>query len=142
MHSSHLVVTGVPSRPAFVPELSHSSGWISILKPVKQEREFFDPADVAWAAALGVRGVTEKVLSTGDGPVLTRLARWEPGLDTVEAGVIRHDYIEEVYLLEGDLTDLTLNRTFHAGEYACRPVGMAHGPYRTEAGCTMLEIRY
>jgi hypothetical protein len=109
---------------------------------VKQEREFFDPADVAWAAALGVRGVTEKVLSTGDGPVLTRLARWEPGLDTVEAGVIRHDYIEEVYLLDGDLTDLTLNRTFHAGEYACRPVGMAHGPYRTEAGCTMLEIRY
>ena len=109
--------------------------------PVKQEREFFDPADRAWEES-GTPGVTEKVLSRGDGTILTRLARWEPGLDTTPAGVIRHDYVEEVYLLEGDLTDLSLGRTFHAGEYASRPVGMPHGPYRTEGGCTMLEVRY
>lgn len=109
---------------------------------VKQEREFFDTADMAWTAAPGAGGVMEKVLSRGDGALLTRLAHWEPGLDTTKAGVIRHDYVEEVYLLEGDLTDLSLGRTFRAGEYACRPIGMPHGPYRTEAGCTMLEIRY
>jgi hypothetical protein len=113
-----------------------------MLVGVKQEREFFDTADVDWTPAPGVGGVMEKVLSQGEGSILTRLARWEPGLDTTPAGVIRHEYVEEVYLLDGDLTDLTLDRTFHTGEYACRPIGMPHGPYRTEAGCTMLEIRY
>ena len=111
-----------------------------MLVAVKQELEFFDTAELAWAPS-GATGVAEKVLSRGAGEILTRLARWEPGLDTTPAGVIRHEYVEEVYLLEGDLTDLTLGRTFHAGEYASRPVGMPHGPYRTEAGCTMLEIR-
>ncbi len=109
---------------------------------VKQEREFFDTAGLVWTPAPGAGGVRERVLSRGDGALLTRLAQREPGLDTTEAGIIRHDYVEEVYLLEGDLTDLSLGRTFHAGEYACRPIGMPHGPYRTEAGCTMLEIRY
>jgi hypothetical protein len=113
-----------------------------MLMPVKQEREFIDPADLAWTPAAGYSGVTERVLSAGDGAILTRLARWEPGVDTTPAGVIRHDYVEEVYLLEGDLTDLTLGRSFHPGEYACRPIGMPHGPYRTETGCVMLEIRY
>lgn len=109
---------------------------------VKQEHEFFDTSDLEWTPAAGSDGVSEKVLSRGEGEILTRLVRWEPGLDTTQAGVILHKYVEEVYLLEGDLTDLTLGRTFHAGEYACRPIGMPHGPYRTEAGCTMLETRY
>ena len=113
-----------------------------MLGRMKQEREFFDTSDVAWTAATGSPGVEERVLSRGEGALLTRLARWEPGLDTTASGVIRHEYVEEVYLLDGDLTDLTLGRTFHAGEYACRPIGMPHGPYRTETGCTMLETRY
>jgi hypothetical protein len=89
--------------------------------------------------------VSERVLSAdpgSDGAELTRLARWEPGLDTSAAGVIRHPYCEEVYLLEGELEDLTLGQTFTAGHYASRPPGMPHGPYRTRTGCVMLEIRY
>ena len=43
--------------------------------------------------------------------------------------------------LEGDLTDLTLGRTFHAGHFASRRPGMPHGPYRTDSGCVMIEIR-
>ena len=109
---------------------------------MKQEREFFDTAAIGWSEVPGSPGVLERVLSRAEDVILTRLARWEPGLDTTPAGVIRHDYVEEVYLLEGELTDLTLGRTFIAGEYACRPVGMPHGPYRTETGCLMLETRY
>jgi hypothetical protein len=37
---------------------------------------------------------------------------------------------------------LSLGLAFRAGEYACRPIGIPHGTYRTEAGCTMLEIGY
>ncbi|MCE7003945.1 cupin [Kibdelosporangium philippinense] len=74
-----------------------------------------------------------------DPRILTRLARWEPGLDTTAAGVITHDYVEEVYILCGSLHDHTLDRTFQAGDFASRRPGMPHGPYRTAEGCVMLE---
>ncbi|MFF0271304.1 cupin domain-containing protein [Kribbella sp. NPDC004536] len=106
---------------------------------MKAEREFFPSGQVEWADAGG--GILERVLSRGADGMLTRLARWAPGTTTSD-GVIRHEYVEEVYLLEGELTDLTLQRTFRPGDYACRPPGMPHGPYTTETGCVILEIRY
>jgi ChrR Cupin-like domain len=111
------------------------------LLPVKSEHEFFPADEVPWTA--DGPAITQRVLSQdpGDG-TLTRLARWAPGTDTSAAGVIRHEYYEEVYLLEGSLTDLTLGQTFTVGQYASRRPGMPHGPYRTDEGCTMLEIRY
>ncbi|MBM9505057.1 cupin domain-containing protein [Streptomyces sp. KK5PA1] len=111
--------------------------------PVKDEHEFYDPNTLRWVPDSAAPGVSERVLSAGpDRAVeMTRLARWAPGLDTTAAGVIRHAYYEEVYLLEGELEDLTLRRTFTAGHYASRPPGMPHGPYRTVTGCLMLEIR-
>ncbi|MFI6099722.1 cupin domain-containing protein [Lentzea sp. NPDC051213] len=105
---------------------------------MREEHEFFPVDSVEWRPA--APGVTERVLSRDpDTSTLTRIARWAPGLETSE--VIRHDYHEEVYLLEGDLTDLTLGQTFHAGHFASRRPGMPHGPYRTDSGCVMLEIR-
>lgn len=111
---------------------------------MKDEHEFLPTREVPWREAADAPGVSERVLSAGPDPAreLTRLARWAPGLDTSAAGVIRHDYFEEVYLLEGELEDLTLGRTFTSGHYASRPPGMPHGPYRTRTGCVMLEIRY
>ena len=108
---------------------------------MKDEREFFATAELDWQGDPTAPGVSQRVLSADGAVILTRLARWAAGLDTSAAGVIRHDYVEEVYLLDGELTDLTLGRTFQAGYYACRPPGMPHGPYHTATGCTMLEIR-
>jgi ChrR Cupin-like domain len=109
---------------------------------MKAEREFFDTQDAPWVETPGSPGVLERVLSRQDDVIFTRLAHWAPGLDTSAAGVIRHDYVEEVYLLSGQLTDLTLGETFGVGHYASRPPGMPHGPYRTDTGATMLEVRY
>lgn len=110
---------------------------------MKAEHEFFAVDEVAWRADAQAPTITERVLSRGDDErTLTRIARWAPGTDTTAAGVIRHDYYEEVLLLDGDLHDLTLDRTFTSGHYASRPPGMPHGPYRTETGCTMFEVRY
>jgi hypothetical protein len=107
---------------------------------MKDEREFFDVETVPWRPDPTAPGVTERVLSReSDGSVGTRIARWAAGTET--SGVIRHDYVEEVLLLEGSLHDITLDRTFGAGYFASRPPGMPHGPYRTVDGCTMLEIR-
>jgi hypothetical protein len=106
---------------------------------MKDEKEFFSTGGLEWADAGG--GISERVLSRDPDGTLTRLARWAPGTLSGEQ-VIRHEYVEEVYLLEGELIDVTLEQTFRPGDYACRPPGMPHGPYRTETGCTMLEIRY
>ncbi|GAA1511408.1 cupin domain-containing protein [Kribbella lupini] len=105
---------------------------------MKAEHEFFAVDQVPWTYA--GNGITQRVLSEGPEDNLTRIARWAPGTTTDE--VIRHEYFEEVYLLEGSLTDLTLRKTFSAGQYAARRPGMPHGPYSTEEGCTMLEIRH
>jgi hypothetical protein len=108
----------------------------------KPTLEFHTPS-APWIAVEGpVPGIWAKMLSedpdTGD---YTRLLRFDPGVNTAEQGIRIHEYWEEVYILEGDLTDLPLNQTFRAGMYACRPPGMPHGPWSTERGALMLEIR-
>jgi len=114
----------------------------------KPELEFFRPDHLPWEPVVasptggaGGSGVTQKILSrdpaTGD---VTRLLRFEAGVETTET--ITHDFWEEVWILEGELTDLGKKQSFTAGMYACRPPGMIHGPYRVPKGCTTLEIRY
>jgi hypothetical protein len=109
----------------------------------KPEREFFDVDTITWCPVPGASGLSERVLSrdpeTGD---YTRLFRLASGADTSSMGVQIHDFWEEVYIVEGEMHDLTLDRTFGAGMYACRPPGMRHGPWRSSSGCLMFETRY
>jgi len=75
----------------------------------------------------------------------TRLLRFQPGIHTAEPFV--HDYWEEVYLVEGDLTVGNDSRgqggeNFSAGTYACRPPGAVHGPFKSNGGCLLLESHY
>lgn len=109
----------------------------------KPELEFHRPAS-SWVAAGGpVGGIWTQMLAEDPANgAYTGLVRYDPGVDTSPLGVRVHDYWEEVYLLEGDLIDLGLRETFSAGMYACRPPGMPHGPWRTERGVLMLEVRY
>lgn len=107
----------------------------------KKQQEFHFPAE-EWREGM-VDGMRELILSedpeTGD---YTRLVVMDPGTDTSPAGVLTHDFCEEVYIIEGDLTDLSLDERFEAGMYASRLPGMRHGPYRSEGGCRMVEFRY
>jgi hypothetical protein len=109
----------------------------------KPELEFHLPAP-AWEPVAGsVTGIEAQVLAadpaSGD---LTQLTRFAPGTDTTPAGPVTHDHWEEVLILSGDLTDVRLGQTFTAGMYACRPPGMEHGPWTTEGGVLMLEVRF
>jgi len=110
----------------------------------KPEYEFFDVTDVDWTPVPGgVEGLTERILARDDrGGVASRILRFGPGTDTSPMGVLTHPFWEEVYILEGALHDLTLDRTFSAGQFACRPPGMPHGPWRAPEGCLTLEVRY
>jgi hypothetical protein len=110
----------------------------------KPEHEFFPVEKVGFTPCVGsVPSLTERVLAAdADAGVASRILRFEPGTDTSPNGVQVHDFWEEVYVLEGSLTDLRLDETFTAGMYACRPPGMPHGPWRSEDGCLTFEVRY
>lgn len=110
----------------------------------KPEHEFFPAGTVPFTPCAGVvPELTERILAPdGDSGVATRMLRFEPGTDTTPNGVQVHDFWEEVYILEGSFTDTRLGRTFSAGDYACRPPGMAHGPWTSEEGCLTFEVRY
>jgi hypothetical protein len=115
----------------------------------KAELEFFKPDRIVWepivagsaTTGAGGKGVAQKILSrdeaSGD---ITRLLKFDAGTET--SGTIAHDFWEEVWILEGELIDLGKRQTYTAGMYACRPPGMAHGPYRVPKGCMTLEFRY
>jgi hypothetical protein len=111
----------------------------------KPEFEFFPVSNVTWTPAQGglVPGLFERILATDPGTgVATRMLRFDPGTDTSAAGAQVHEFWEEVYIVEGALHDLTLNETFPAGTYACRPPGMRHGPWVAPEGCLTFEVRY
>lgn len=110
----------------------------------KPEFEFHIPDESGWEQ-LNNRSpkVVQKILSKDQkSGNYTRLMKFEKGADFSFAGVLTHEFWEEVWIIEGGLTDLTLGRTFTAGSYACRPPGMKHGPYRSDTGVLMFEVRY
>ncbi|CCG02368.1 cupin domain-containing protein [Blastococcus saxobsidens] len=110
----------------------------------KPEHEFFPVENIAYTICPGDNPkIKERILAADDkAGVATRILRYEPGADFTASGVQRHDFWEEVYILEGSFTDLTLGETFTAGMYACRPPGMPHGPWRSDEGVTTFEVRY
>jgi hypothetical protein len=65
----------------------------------------------------------------------TLLQRHQPG--SLNAKQSLHTYIEEIFIVEGDLTDTNLKETFGKGFYAYRKPGMVHGPFASEGGCLM-----
>ncbi|MGH3182886.1 MAG: cupin domain-containing protein [Streptosporangiaceae bacterium] len=110
----------------------------------KPEHEFFAAEKIDYTACAGdVPDLAERILAADpDRGVATRMLRFKPGTDTTPNGVQVHGFWEEVYILEGSITDLRLNQTFTAGMYACRPPGMPHGPWHSDDGCLTFEVRY
>jgi hypothetical protein len=107
----------------------------------KPELEFHEPA-AAWRST-ATAGQAEQILAEDPlGGTCTRLLRFDPGCDTSASGTLTHDYWEEIYFISGDLTDLRLEQQFTAGDYACRPPGMEHGPWHSRGGALLFEVRY
>jgi hypothetical protein len=57
-------------------------------------------------------------------------------------GTFTHDVWEEVFILEGEIHDIPLGKTFTKGMYACRPPGMKHGPWTSKGGAVTFETRF
>ena len=113
----------------------------------------FHPVDMSrgWETPPGYpAGIEQKILAGGldeerGSGTRTRLLRFRPGVFATAPFV--HDYWEEVYLVEGDLTvgndaEGQGGEPFAPGTYACRPPGAVHGPFKSNGGCLLLEIHY
>jgi hypothetical protein len=108
----------------------------------KQELEFFDPDLIPWEPEADIEGLYSKTLAHDpDTGSYSRLLKFLPGCDTSPAGGQRHPHGEEIWIVSGSIHDLTLDKTFTAGMYACRPPGMAHGPWHSPEGCITFEVR-
>jgi hypothetical protein len=55
--------------------------------------------------------------------------------------VARHDFIEEILIIEGTLIDEGQNLELKAGYYGYRHPGMEHGPYYSPDGVITFELR-
>ena len=100
--------------------------------------------DHEWSDIEGMEGLAEEITlamdpDSGD---YTRLTRFKPGCDTVEFGPKSHSYPEEILVLQGRLYDAAFDRWLEVGDYASRPAGEVHGPFRSDDGCVVLEMSY
>ena len=120
---------------------------------INKEHREFHALDLTsgWETPAGYpAGIQQKILSgaldeRNKRGSRSRLLRFEPGVFTTMPFV--HEYWEEVYLIEGDLTvgnDAAGQggEGFPAGTYACRPPGAVHGPFKSNGGCLLYEIHY
>lgn len=121
--------------------------------PINKAHREFHAVDMTngWETPPGYpAGIEQKILAGGLDETAhtgsrTRLLRFAPGVFTTAPFV--HDYWEEVFLVQGDLTvgnDAQGNggESFQAGTYACRPPGAVHGPFKSNGGCLLMEIHY
>ena len=100
--------------------------------------------DCAWKMIEGSDGFLEQLTlamdkNTGD---YTRLTRFKPGADTASLGAKSHEYPEEIMIIKGRLYDEAFDRWLEVGDYASRPPGELHGPFKTDVGCVVLEMSY
>ncbi|HEY8580052.1 MAG TPA: cupin [Beijerinckiaceae bacterium] len=121
--------------------------------PVNKIHDEFKTLDMStgWETPPGYpEGIKQKILSgaldeANKRGTRTRLLRFDPGVYTTAPFV--HEYWEEVFLVSGDLTVGNDEKgqggeAFHPFTYACRPPGAWHGPFRSDAGCLLLEMHY
>ena len=114
----------------------------------KTTKTYWNPLQIEnktlWSPIEGLEEVAEELTlaidnETGD---YTRLTRFKPGADTSAFGVKSHNYPEEIMILEGRIYDAAFDKWLEAGDYASRPPGEKHGPFKSETGCVVLEISY
>jgi len=72
----------------------------------------------------------------------TRLTRFKAGADTKAFGGKAHDYPEEIMVIKGRLYDEAFDMWLEEGEYASRPPGEVHGPFKAEGECVVLEMSF
>ncbi len=125
-----------PPRPAALEQIEMAKDTTTYWNPLAAEH------GGRWAPVEGLAGQVEELTLAADprNGEVTRLTRFGPGADTRDVGVRCHDYPEEVFIVSGRVYDEAFDTWLEAGYYASRPPGEAHGPFRSDVGCVVLEV--
>lgn len=104
--------------------------------------EFVDVEGLEWTDdPIDGALVKEKILhrdeETGS---YTRLVKTAPGFEGKH--ILRHDFDEVVYILEGGMINLRSGNVYMTNMVAYFPKGMEHGPFKTPVGTVNLEFRH
>ncbi|GJL53989.1 MAG: hypothetical protein NPIRA02_11210 [Nitrospirales bacterium] len=114
----------------------------------KTTRTYWNPLisenEKSWEAIEGTDDQLEQLTlaideESGD---YTRLTRFKPGADPTVFGAKSHTYPEEIFMIKGRLYDAAFDRWLEAGDYASRPPGEVHGPFKADGECIVLEMSY
>ena len=110
--------------------------------PVRYWNPLAAEAGGAWTVMEELDGKVRQLVLAADPETghYTRLTEFLAGVDTAALGPQVHDYQEEIFIVDGDLYGRRSGPWLARGDYACRPPGEVHGPFRTENGCLVLEI--
>jgi hypothetical protein len=114
----------------------------------KTTSTYWNPLDPAnrnqWKPIKGLENMAEELTLSIDAATgeYTRLTRFHPGADTTPFGGKSHPYPEEVFIVSGRLYDHAFNKWLEPGDYASRPPGEIHGPFKTDVGCIVLELSF
>ncbi len=97
-----------------------------------------------WRWLEGLEGQVEELILSHDSTTgeFTRLTRFHPGSDTSSFGATVHAYPEEILIVSGRLWDAAFGMWLDTGHYASRPSGEVHGPFRSDAGCVVLDVSF
>ena len=111
---------------------------ITYWNPLNSENEY------KWQSIEGLEGIAEDLTLSIDSKTgeYTRLTRFHPGADTTLLGGRSHAYPEEIFIVSGRLYDQAFDMWLETGHYASRPPSEAHGPFKTDEGCVVLEISF
>ena len=106
----------------------------------KKQQEIHETESISWTPIEGSPGIYEKILNKDpEAGSVTRLLKFDPGVRTTD--VLVHDFVEEIWVIEGELIDTRQNLELKKNYYGYRHPGMEHGPYYTKNGATTFEIR-
>jgi hypothetical protein len=114
----------------------------------KTTATYWKPLDAAnhkrWTPIKGLEDMAEELTLSIDSETgeYTRLTRFLPGADTTAFGGKSHRYPEEVFIVSGRLYDHAFGKWLETGDYASRPPGEIHGPFKTDVGCVVLELSF
>ena len=97
-----------------------------------------------WKPINGLEGIAEELTLSIDEETseYTRLTRFYPGADTTPFGGKSHEYPEEIFIVSGRLYDQAFDMWLESGDYASRPPGEIHGPFKSDSGCVVLELSF
>jgi len=115
---------------------------------MKSTQTYWNPLDLKnsskWEAIAHTDGNIQQLTiaedpETGD---YTRLTRFKDGYSTKAFGAKKHDYPEEIFVVQGRLYDEAFDLWLEPGYYASRPPGELHGPFIADGDVVILEISF